>query len=106
MVTDADSDWRYNLLRQFKGIKESRTPRAAQCAFSNARHDPDSVAVLTVNPDQAISIQSESDGELILAHTHDFDLGTTLLQRIAIWGHCFRCPQIALANQVKHEVSG
>lgn len=108
MVYGADSDWRYNLLRPVQGYQGvANAPSELNAPFSNTRHDPDSVAVLTVNPDQAISIQSESDGELILAHTHDFDFGSTLLAANCDLGALFQVSSDSAGETyIKHEVSG
>lgn len=108
MVNGADSDWRYNLLRPVQGYQgAANAPPQLNAPFSNTRHDPDAVAVLTVNPDQAISIQSESDGELILAHAHDFDFGSTLLAANCDLGTLFQVSSnSAGTTSVKHQPSG
>lgn len=80
MVNNAATDWRYNLtqpLTAFQGVVNF--PSQLNSPFSNAAHDPDAIAVLSVDDRRVVSIQAEAPGQLTLTSAHDFVQGEVLM---------------------------
>ena len=107
LVNGETTDWHYNLVQPVQGYRGvANAPTELNAPFSNTRHDPDSIAVLSVNPDQAISIDSVSDGELMLTQTHDFELGSTLFAANCDSSALFQVSSDSAGKAVKYEPSG
>ncbi len=107
MVNNAATDWRFNLNRPLNGFQGvSNYPAQLSDPFSNAAHDPDAIAILTVDDSRTRAIQAEAAGRLTLASQHDYAQGEVLLAANCESGSLF---QVSADNSgtttLRHEVS-
>lgn len=95
-ATHNPTDWRWNLARPIQGYQgvanfpSEFNATAAVPAYSNARHDPDALVIVRANPDAALGIAGEAQGQLTLASTHAFTEGQILLAANCTQGATFQ----------------
>lgn len=91
MVNNASTDWRFNLerpLTAFQGV--ANYPSQLNSPFSSGDHDPDAIAVLSVDDRRVVSIQTEAPGQLTLSAAHDFAQGEVLFAANCEQGSLFQ----------------